>query len=190
MTKSTRFVLAASVVAVVAAVVFAQSTSQSNSQSQTGRGSASSSSSASGFARGGGSLSGSANVGPWRDPSKQVFALVYAPGPTWERNKTVFEQRLVEHNKYMADLLAMNVLLLGGPFTDSSGWLAIVQVANEDDAMMVAADDPAVKSRLMNVVVRPWTIQFEKNGASGVQTGGIGLPTVGTAGGATRTGGG
>lgn len=190
MTKSTRFVFAVAALAVVAAIVYAQSTSQSNSQSQTGRGSATASSSASGFARGGGSLSGSANVGPWRDPSKQVFALVYAPGPSWERNKTVFEQRLVEHNKYMADLLAMNVLLLGGPFTDSSGWLAVIQVANEDDAMRVAADDPAVQSRLMNVVVRPWTIQFEKNGASSVSTGGFGLPSVGTATGATRSGGG
>jgi uncharacterized protein YciI len=190
MTKSTRFVFAVTALAVVAAIVYAQSTSQSNSQSQTGRGSATASSSASGSARGGGSLNGFANVGPWRDLSKQVYALVYAPGPAWERNKGVFEQRLQDHNQYMGDLFRANVLLLGGPFTDSSGWLAVIQVSGEDQAMIIAADDPAVKSRLMNVVVRPWTLMFERNGASGVSTGGFGSPTVGTAGGAVKTGGG
>jgi hypothetical protein len=80
----------------------------------------------------------------------------------------------------MSSLLQANILLLGGPFKDNTGGMAVIQVNNEQEALSVAANDPAVVSRVFNVVVRPWHIVFEKGaGAAVVGTGGVRLPGKG-----------
>ncbi len=74
----------------------------------------------------------------------QTFAILYAPGPNWIKGKPIFEQDLQEHGQYMAKLLDQGHLELGGPFTDSSGGMAIITAKDNDEAAEILKNDPGV----------------------------------------------
>jgi uncharacterized protein YciI len=47
-------------------------------------------------------------------------------------------------------------LVMGGPFLDNSGGMAIFDVATLEEARAIAEADPTVKSGLLTVTVKPW----------------------------------
>jgi uncharacterized protein YciI len=91
---------------------------------------------------------------------KQTFAIVYEPGPKWAKGVEIFEQDLQEHGEYMQKLLDAGKLELGGPFSDSSGGMAIILVDGEDEASGILEADPAIKKGIFTAKLRPWYIVF------------------------------
>jgi uncharacterized protein YciI len=91
---------------------------------------------------------------------KQTFAIIYEPGPKWAKGVSIFDQDLQEHGEYMQKLLDTGKLELGGPFSDSSGGMAIVLVDSEDEASAIMKADPAIKKGIFTAKVRPWYIVF------------------------------
>jgi uncharacterized protein YciI len=72
------------------------------------------------------------------------FVGVYARGPKWLVGKTVREQPLDAHFAYMGGLQSSRILVLGGPFKDDEGALAIIAAPNLAEAQLIFAADPAV----------------------------------------------
>lgn len=155
-----KFMRAMSVIAALAVVgaIVAQNRANSNTQTNGQNAKATASSSADS------SHNGSANVGPWRDPSKEVYVIRYSPGPTWKQGKNYYEQPLQKHAEFMAELQKRNILLLDGPFKDNTGEEAVIQVNNEAEAMDVVAADPAVIMLVMTAELKPWHLAFENTG--------------------------
>jgi uncharacterized protein YciI len=89
-----------------------------------------------------------------------LFAIDYSAGPNWLEGKSTFEQPLQAHLAYMTELSYRGVLLLGGPFTDTSGGLGVVMAASQEEADGIAAQDPAVQSQLLHAVVHPWKVML------------------------------
>jgi uncharacterized protein YciI len=58
---------------------------------------------------------------------------------------TFWEQAAIEdHAGYMDRLAARGLVVLGGPFTDSSGGLLVLRRLDASEARRIAEDDPAV----------------------------------------------
>jgi uncharacterized protein YciI len=89
------------------------------------------------------------------------YVVLHSPGPRWESGKNLFEQAGVkEHAEHYRKLLAEGKLSLGGPHLDERGGGMMIPTAGVSEAEIrsFAAEDPAVKSGLLLVEVRPWLI--------------------------------
>lgn len=91
--------------------------------------------------------------------------VFHKPGPAWLPGKTLFEQPGVrEHVAHYRQWLDAARFELGGPHLDAAGGGMMVPVAgvSEDDVARFASEDPAVKSGVLVVEVRPWLIGMSK----------------------------
>jgi uncharacterized protein YciI len=93
------------------------------------------------------------------------FVVFHRPGPAWLAGKSMFEQPGIrDHVAHYRRLLAAGKLVLGGPHLDGPGGGMMIPAPGvpEDEIRAFAADDPAVKSGLLLVDVRPWLIGLSR----------------------------
>ena len=103
------------------------------------------------------SLAETAN--PQGAATKATYLVLYRPGPAWLTGKSVMEQPLKEHGKYMLSLYTKGSMKLAGPFTDDAGGAVLLEVSNEAEAKAIVANDPAVKSGVFTYEMHPWKLQ-------------------------------
>lgn len=93
------------------------------------------------------------------------FVVFHRPGPAWLAGKSMFEQPGIrEHVAHYRRLLAAGKLVMGGPHLDGPGGGMMIPAPGvpEDEIRAFAADDPAVKSGLLLVEVRPWLVGLSR----------------------------
>lgn len=98
-------------------------------------------------------------------PRDVRYVVLHSPGPAWHPGKSLFEQQGVrEHVEHYRKLLAQGKLLLGGPHLDAKGGGMMIPAAGVAEAEIrhFASEDPAVKSGLLLVEVRPWLVGMSK----------------------------
>ncbi len=84
--------------------------------------------------------------------------LFHSPGEKWIDSLSFQKQPgVIEHVNYMATFLQSKKLVEGGPFLDNSGGMMVLSGTTEE-AEKIANEDPAVKSGLLKVTVRPWMV--------------------------------
>lgn len=84
--------------------------------------------------------------------SRATFLVIYRPRPAWLAGKSVTEQPLREHGKYMLDLYVRGSMKLAGPLTDNAGGAVVLEVADQREAQAIVAQDPSGK--VWNLCVR------------------------------------
>lgn len=94
---------------------------------------------------------------------KQLFVLFHSPGAGWDPGVGFMEQRGIEdHIAFMRSLAERDLMALGGPFADgdASGavGMAVVAVADAEEAERLAHEDRSVEAGLIKVSVRPWMV--------------------------------
>ena len=100
-----------------------------------------------------------AENGPQQEQTKATYLVIYRPGPAWLVGKSVLEQPLKEHGKYMLGLYIKGSMKLGGPLTDDAGGAVLLTVADESEAKTIVTADPAVKSGIFVYEMHPWKLQ-------------------------------
>jgi hypothetical protein len=65
-------------------------------------------------------------VNPQEPTTKATYLVIYRPGPAWVTGKSVMEQPLQEHGKYMLSLYMKGSMKLAGPFADNAGGAVFV----------------------------------------------------------------
>lgn len=93
------------------------------------------------------------------------YVILHSAGPSWQLDKSMFEQAGVqEHVAHYRKLLEAGKLALGGPHLDEKGGGMMIPVAgvSQDEITRFANDDPAVKSGLLLAEVRPWLIGMSR----------------------------
>lgn len=90
---------------------------------------------------------------------KATYLVLYRPGPKWLTGKSVMEQPLKEHGKYMLSLYIKGSMKLAGPLTDNAGGAVLLEVSNEAEAKTIVEADPAVKSGVFIYEMHPWKLQ-------------------------------
>ncbi len=74
---------------------------------------------------------------------KNTFVILWGPGSAWVAGKTVREQPYWdEHAAFMDPLFESGMVILGGPFTDASGSLVVVEAESEQDVASLFTRDP------------------------------------------------
>jgi len=86
------------------------------------------------------------------------FVAFHRPGPAWQLGTEFAEQPGVrEHVAHYSSALSDGHLERGGPFIDSSGGMMVfARGVSRELADDIAQADPAVRSGLLVVEVRPW----------------------------------
>jgi uncharacterized protein len=105
------------------------------------------------------SLSIAATDEPQLEKAKKTYLVIYRPGPAWLVGKSMFDQPLKEHGKYMLSLYIKGSMKLAGPLTDNAGGAVLLAVADESEAKAIVAEDPAVKSGIFLYEIHPWKLQ-------------------------------
>ncbi len=93
------------------------------------------------------------------EKTKETYLVIYRPGPAWLKGKSIFEQPLKEHGKYMLSLYIKGSMKLAGPFTDNAGGAVLLAVAEESEAKAIVAEGPAVKSGIFVYEMHPLKLQ-------------------------------
>lgn len=76
---------------------------------------------------------------------KHTFVLLWAPGPAWVLGKSVREQAYwAEHAAFMDQLFENGTVIMGGPFSDGTGALVLVEEEEERIVAELFANDPFV----------------------------------------------
>ena len=91
--------------------------------------------------------------------TKATYLVLYRPGPAWLTGKSIMEQPLKEHGKYMLSLYIKGSMKLAGPLTDNAGGAVLLEVSDEAEAKAIVANDPAVKSGVFVFEMHPWKMQ-------------------------------
>jgi uncharacterized protein YciI len=91
-------------------------------------------------------------------PPSTRFVAFHRPGPAWREGVDFLEQPGVdEHAAHYARAMAAGQLDRGGPFLDSTGGMMVFRAGvTRAVAEDVAHSDPAVRSGLLIVDVKPW----------------------------------
>jgi len=106
---------------------------------------------------------------------KTTFLVIYRPGPAWLAGKSVSEQPLKEHGKYMLGLYVKGSMKFAGPLRDNAGGAVVLEVADESQAKAIVGADPAVKSGVFIGEMHPWELKpwgdYAKKAESGAKPG-------------------
>ena len=69
---------------------------------------------------------------------KKIFILHFKPGPAWITGKTSREQRYWhEHAAFLDQLFEEGVVIMGGPYSDYSSIMVIVEAADESEVVNI-----------------------------------------------------
>ena len=113
------------------------------------------------------------SANPQEAATKATYLVLYRPGPAWLTGKSVMEQPLKEHGKYMLNLYVKGSMKLAGPLTDNAGGAVLLEVSNEAEAKAIVTNDPAVKGGVFVFEMHPWKLQpweeFAKKAKSAAQ---------------------
>jgi uncharacterized protein YciI len=91
------------------------------------------------------------------------FAIIYSQGSAWNTEKPLEEQQgITEHVEHLQGLFDVKTLLIGGPFTDSIGAVAIIKADDLAAAQSVATHDPLVVNHVLQATVHPMHVLFEQ----------------------------
>src|SRR5215469_1806840 len=96
---------------------------------------------------------------PQETAAEATYLVLYRPGPAWLTGKSVMEQPLKEHGKYMLSLYIKGSMKLAGPLGDNAGGAVLLEVSNEAEAKAIVGNDPAVKSGVFVYEMHAWKLQ-------------------------------
>lgn len=92
---------------------------------------------------------------------KNTFVILWGPGPAWVAGKTVREQPYwTEHADFMDPLFDKGMVIMGGPFADTTGSLVIVEAENEQEVADLFAQDPFVIHGIFSLNLRKQWLLF------------------------------
>ena len=89
----------------------------------------------------------------------EYLAVVLSQGSMWDPHKSRDEQEsMTEHRAYMRSLFENGEVVLGGPFLDRPGGLAVYRTKSREEAEKMAGSDPGVRSGLIRAEVTRWRV--------------------------------
>lgn len=105
--------------------------------------------------------------------SPDYFVVIYEAGPRWIEGTDYLKTSLLqEHAKYMEELFARGIIVVGGPFlngplftkTSGSGLAAllVLRVDSAEKAEKLIGSDPLVLNGIARITVYAWKDAFHK----------------------------
>ena len=93
----------------------------------------------------------------------ETFAVLYRPGPRWSAELPFHKQDgVMAHRDFLAAQHAAGALIVGGPFLDDTGGLAVYAAASRADLERALAEDPTVAGGLLRYEIHPYAVAFAR----------------------------
>ena len=90
-----------------------------------------------------------------------LFTVIYKPGPRWIAGRHFHEQEgVIDHRNFLAERHAAGDLLVGGPFLDDSGGIAIYEASTNEDLIELLRQDKTIAGQLMTYELHPCALPF------------------------------
>jgi uncharacterized protein YciI len=87
----------------------------------------------------------------------------FSAGPTWTSGPPDEQPGWDDHAKFVDELIARGTMVMGGPFTDHSGSLSVLENISEDEARELLARDPFVVNGVFVLEdVRAWNVYVDE----------------------------
>jgi uncharacterized protein len=108
------------------------------------------------------SSSRDANVTRSENAATHPYVVLLKRGAKWLPNKTVLEQPLSDHGRYLNEQFAKGSLQFAGPFLDDTGGLIVYNAADEAEVRAIAEHDPGIVNQILEVEsVHPFWLAFD-----------------------------
>jgi uncharacterized protein YciI len=87
----------------------------------------------------------------------------FRAGPTWTRGLPEDQPGWDDHAAFIDDLIARRIFVMGGPLTDHSGSVSLLENVAEDEARELVSGDPFVANGVFVLEeVRSWNVYVDE----------------------------
>ena len=91
------------------------------------------------------------------------FLILLDRGPKWKEDVVFHNQPFMpEHAVYVQGGFDRGDVILAGPFMDFSGGAIVIDAETEEDALLFAEGDPAVKNGIFTFSLKEWGFRMSK----------------------------
>jgi uncharacterized protein YciI len=83
----------------------------------------------------------------------------FRAGPTWSSGSVREQPDWDAHAEFVDALVERGTFVMGGPFSDNSGSMSLLEGIDADEARRILEDDPFMKNGVFELVeIREWTV--------------------------------
>ena len=83
----------------------------------------------------------------------------FRAGPTWSSGSVREQPDWDAHAEFVDALIERGTFVMGGPFSDNSGSMSLLEGIDADEARRILADDPFMKNGVFELVeIREWDV--------------------------------
>ena len=101
--------------------------------------------------------------------TKHRVLVIFRAGPTWESGPPEDQPDWDAHADWVDDLIARGTFVMGGPLTDYSGSVSLLEGLNAIEAGELVLTDPFVRNGVFELdSVRDWTVYVDELSAESV----------------------
>ena len=95
--------------------------------------------------------------------TKHRVLVIFRAGPTWESGPPEDQPDWGAHADWVDELIEKGTFVMGGPFSDSSGSVNLLEGLTAAEAKELIATDPFIVNGVFEVdSVRDWTVYVDE----------------------------
>ena len=95
--------------------------------------------------------------------TKQRVLVIFRAGPTWESGPPEDQPDWDAHADWVDDLIAGGIFVMGGPLSDNSGSVSLLEGLGAVEARKLVLTDPFVANGVFALdSVRDWTVYVDE----------------------------
>jgi uncharacterized protein YciI len=92
----------------------------------------------------------------------------FRAGPTWSSGSVREQPDWDAHAEFVDALVERGTFVMGGPFSDNSGSMSLLEGIDEDEARRILEDDPFMKNGVFVLEeIREWDVFVDELSTSG-----------------------
>jgi uncharacterized protein YciI len=93
---------------------------------------------------------------------RQRVIVRFRAGPTWQEGPPEQQQDWAAHAAFVDDLVDRGIMVMGGPLSDSSGSIVLLENVDADEARRLLESDPFVDNGVFVFEsVDDWTVYVD-----------------------------
>lgn len=90
---------------------------------------------------------------------RQRLVVRFRAGPAWASGSVREQPDWDAHAEFIDELVERGTMVMGGPFSDNSGSMSLLEGVDAEEARRILEDDPFMKNGVFELEeIREWTI--------------------------------
>jgi uncharacterized protein len=90
---------------------------------------------------------------------RERLVVRFRAGPTWSRGSVREQADWDAHAEFVDALVERGTMVMGGPFSDNSGSMSLLEGVDVDEARRILEDDPFMQNGVFELdEIREWAI--------------------------------